>query len=471
MTATVAIIGRPNVGKSTLFNRLVGKKLAIVADTPGVTRDRREGDGRVSDLHFRVIDTAGLDEALVTEVEQGMRFQTERALAGADLVLFLIDARTGLTPIDRHFGEWLRERPIPVLLVANKCEGNAGNIGYYEAFELGLGEPVPISAAHGEGMAELYQALVPHLRPAEPNVDEASVEEAADGAIDPDAVDPDSDEADDGTADPAIPIQLAIVGRPNVGKSTLVNRLLGEERVLTGPEPGVTRDSIAVAWQWEGQAFRLIDTAGMRRRARVYEAIEKMSVEDTLRAIRFAQVVVLVIDAIEGMDRQDLVIARMVADEGRALVIAVNKWDLVDDGAKTLAEIEDRLQTSLAQLRGVPVVTLSAITGRRLDRLMRSVLDIYALWNRRIPTGALNRWFGDMLEQHPPPLVDGRRLKLRYITQIKRRPPTFMLFTTRPKDVPESYLRYLINGLREAFGLRGVPIRITMRKGRNPFAD
>ena len=264
---------------------------------------------------------------------------------------------------------------------------------------------------------------------------------------------------------------VAVIGRPNVGKSTLVNRLLGEDRVLTGPEPGVTRDSIAVAWEWEGQAFRLIDTAGMRRRARVYEAIEKMSVEDTLRAIRFAQVVVLVIDAIEGMDRQDLVIARMVAEEGRALVIAVNKWDLVDDAAKTLADIEDRLQTSLAQLRGVPVVTLSAMTGRRLDRLMTSVREIYALWNRRVPTGALNRWFGDMLEQHPPPLVEGRRLKLRYITQIKRRPPTFMLFTTRPKDVPESYLRYLVNGLREAFDLRGVPIRMTMRKGRNPFAD
>ncbi|MFN4087681.1 MAG: ribosome biogenesis GTPase Der [Alphaproteobacteria bacterium] len=470
MRPTVAIIGRPNVGKSTLFNRLAGKKLAIVADTPGVTRDRREADGRIADLGFRVVDTAGLDEALASEMEQGMRQQTERALVGADLVLFLIDARTGLTPIDRHFADWLRERPVPVVLVANKCEGNAGNTGFYEAYELGFGEPVALSAEHGEGLAELYQAVAAHLRPEDE--DAAATTSDAGGEAGSDVVESDDpDGSDDEADDLAQPIQLAIVGRPNVGKSTLVNRLLGEDRVLTGPEPGVTRDSIAVEWQWDGRPIRLIDTAGMRRRARVFEKIEKMSVEDTLRAIRFAQVVVLVIDAAEGLDRQDLVIARMVADEGRALVIAINKWDLVEDAARTLAAVEDRLQTSLAQMKGIPVVTLSAVTGRRLDRLMQAVLDIYAVWNRRVPTGALNRWFGDMLEQHPPPLVDGRRLKLRYITQIKRRPPTFMLFTTRPADVPESYLRYLVNGLRDAFALRGVPIRMTMRKGRNPFAD
>ncbi len=457
MTATVAIVGRPNVGKSTLFNRLVGKRLAIVHDTPGVTRDWREGDAQIGDLRFRALDTAGLEEAADDPLEAGMRARTESALDRADVVLFLIDARAGVTPVDEHFANWLRRRSQPVILVANKAEGRAGAAGLYEAYELGFGDPVPISAEHGEGMGDLYDALAPYLRAAEETSGEA-VTDGEDGGLDP-------DDGAEGT------IQLAIVGRPNVGKSTLVNRLLGEERVLTGPEPGVTRDAIAVEWSWRGRPIRLIDTAGLRRHARVTDRLEKLSVEDTLRAVRFAEIVVLVLDAQQLLERQDLAIARTVVDEGRALVVAVNKWDLVSDPTATLRRLRDRIETSLPQVRGVPLVTVSARTGAGINRLMEAVLAAYDVWNRRISTGQLNRWLAEMVERHPPPMVAGRPLRLRYATQVKRRPPTFVLFTTRPAEVPDAYLRYLVNGLREAFDLPGVPIRLTLRKGRNPYAD
>ena len=458
MTASVAIVGRPNVGKSTLFNRLVGKRLAIVDDTPGVTRDWREGEAQLGDLRFTVIDTAGLEERAASGIDAGMRAQTERALDRADLVLLLIDARTGLTPTDRHFANWLRRRPQPVILIANKAEGRAGETGRYEAYRLGLGDPIPISAEHGEGMGLLYDALAPHLsqEPAGPEEGGGSGDGEQEG----------EDEEQEGGV-----LQLAIVGRPNVGKSTLVNRLLGQERVLTGPEPGVTRDAIAVEWSWRGRPVRLVDTAGLRRHARVTDKLEKLSAADTLRAVRFAQVVVLVLDAQAMLERQDLAIARSVIDEGRALVVAVNKWDLVEDAAAALRSLRERLEASLPQVRGVPVVTLSALTGSGVGRLMKAVFDIYEVWNRRIPTGQLNRWLADMLERHPPPMVAGRPLRLRYITQIKRRPPAFLLFTTRPAEVPEAYLRYLTNGLREAFDLPGVPIRLSMRKGKNPYAE
>ena len=455
MTVSVAIVGRPNVGKSTLFNRLVGKRLAIVDDTPGVTRDWREGEAQLADLRFTVIDTAGLEERVESVLDAGARSQTERALNRADVILFVIDARAGVTPVDRHFAAWLRRQQRPLLLVANKSEGKAGFAALADAYSLGLGDPIPISAEHAEGLSALYDGLAPYVRqdaPAEP--EETEAEEA--------------DAADEEAAERVL--QLAVVGRPNVGKSTLVNRLLGEERVLTGPEPGVTRDAIAVEWEWRGRRLRLIDTAGLRRHARVVERLEKLSVEDTLRAIRFAHVVVLVVDAEAILERQDLAIARLVADEGRALVLAVNKWDLVENATAALRTVQDRLETSLHQLRGAPVVPLSAITGSGTDRLMDAVLTIYEVWNKRVPTGPLNRWLGEMLERHPPPMVGGRALRFRYITQTKRRPPSFALFTTRPGEVPEHYLRYLTNGLRDAFDLPGVPIRLSLRKGKNPYA-
>jgi GTP-binding protein len=364
-----------------------------------------------------------------------------------------------VTPVDRHFANWLRRRPQPVILVANKAEGRAGEAGIYEAFGLGFGDPVPISAEHAEGLGELYDALTKYV----PR--EAEEPEAAAAAAEPEGGDEEGEEEDNSV------IQLAIVGRPNVGKSTLVNRLLGQERVLTGPEPGVTRDAIAVEWSWRGRPVRLIDTAGLRRHARVTDRLEKLSTADTLRAVRYAQVVVLVLDAEQMLEKQDLTIARMVVDEGRALVIAVNKWDLISDPAAALQVLRDRLETSLNQARGLPIVTLSALTGAGVERLMDAVLETYAVWNRRIATGQLNRWLAEMVERHPPPMIAGRPLRLRYMTQIKRRPPSFVLFTTRPAEMPEAYLRYLANGLREAFDLPGVPIRLTMRKGRNPYAE
>lgn len=466
MSFTVAIIGRPNVGKSTLFNRLVGRRLAIVHDTPGVTRDRREGDGHLFGLDFRVIDTAGLEEAFDDSVAGRMRSQTEIALQDADLVLMLIDSRAGVTPLDRHFADHLRKIPIPVIVVANKCEGRAGQAGLIEAYEMGLGDPVPVSAEHNEGMADLYDAILPtaieHGAAGAVAADEDEEDEAA-PAVDGD----DADEADDKR-----PLRVAIVGRPNVGKSTLVNRLLGEDRMLTGPEAGLTRDAIAVEWLNGTRPIVLVDTAGLRRRANISDQLEKMSVANSIEAIRYAHVVILVLDAEAILDKQDLTIARLVLDEGRALVVAVNKWDAVGDRGEALSRLEDRLQTSLPQARGVATVTISALTGRGVDRLMAAVERTYDIWNSRVSTGQLNRWLAEMVDRHPPPAVQGgRRLKLRYMTQVKARPPTFAVFTSKPDELPESYLRFLINGLRDAFTMPGVPIRLNLRKRKNPFID
>ncbi len=468
MACTVAIVGRPNVGKSTLFNRLVGRRLAIVDETPGVTRDRREGKARLGDLRFAVLDTPGLADASGDSLEARMRAQAERAFADADVALLMIDARAGVTPLDEHFARWLRRSPTPVVLLANKCEGRAGRDGALEAYSLGLGEPLPIAAEHGEGMADLYDALAPFVKldgleetggeAARPVVSGGRRGARARGAA----------KAGPGEV-PARPLQLAIIGRPNVGKSTLVNKLLGEERVLAGPEPGMTRDAIAIEWSHGGRPVRLVDTAGLRRPARVSERLEQLSVADALRAARLAQVVVLVVDATVMLEKQDLAVAKMVVEEGRALIIALNKWDLVRDPRKALRNFRDRLATSLPQARGVPFVSISALTGRNLERLMDGVFSAYEVWNRRIPTGRLNRWLEGVTGRHPPSMAAGRRLKLRYMTQVKARPPTFVLFASRPADLPESYLRYLANGLREAFDLPGVPLRLHLRKGKNPY--
>ncbi len=476
MTAVVAIVGRPNVGKSTLFNRLAGKRLAIVDDTPGVTRDRRETRAQLGDLVFALIDTGGLEEAADASLAGRMRAQTARAIDGADLVLFLVDARAGILPADRHFADWLRRSGKPTVLVANKAEGRGGDAGIYDAFSLGLGDPVPVSAEHGDGLGELIEAMRPHLEPEAAPPDESddpfdaamseAIEDAVRGAADETGAGADGDtEAGDG------PIAVAIVGRPNVGKSTLVNRLLGEERMLTGPEAGITRDAIAVDWLYGGRRLRLIDTAGLRRRARVAERLERMSGGEALRALRFAEIVVLVLDATVGLDRQDLTIARQVVEEGRALVIAANKWDAVDDKARTRKSLEDRLERSLPQARGVPLISIAAAKGQGVDRLMKSLFEVYEAWNRRVPTADLNRWLSALTERHPPPRAAGGAVKVRYLTQIKIRPPTFALFLNRPRDLPEAYLRYLANGLRETFGLDGVPLRLVMRKGDNPYSN
>ena len=463
MTFSVAIVGRPNVGKSTLFNRLVGKRLALVDDTPGVTRDWREGEARIASMRFRVIDTAGLEDAAEDTLAGRMRRQSEQALAAADVALFLIDARAGITPMDEYFADLLRKQSTPVILVANKCEGRIGEEGLMEAFSLGLGDPVPVSAEHGEGMGDLFEALLPYAEAAEAREAEASRRRATEVEPAPEGEAAEEEEEDRG------PLQLAIVGRPNVGKSTLVNRLLGEERLLTGPEAGITRDSIAVEWQYKGRPVKLVDTAGLRRRARISEKIEKLSGSDTMRAVRFAQVVVLLLDAEQMLEKQDLTIARQVVDEGRALVIAANKWDLVRDRKEALTTLHEKLEESLPQVRGVPVVTISALEGRNLDRLLSAVFDIYDIWRRRVPTSRLNDWLLAMTEAHPPPMAAGRRIRLRYATQIKTRPPIFAIWCSRPKELPESYTRYLVNGLREDFDLDGVPLRVHLRKGENPY--
>ena len=447
----VAILGRPNVGKSTLFNRLCGQRVALVDPTPGVTRDRRSGRAKLGDLEFEVIDTAGLDEAEAGTMAASMQSQTERALSSADVVLLMIDAKIGLTPMDRHFSDWLRKATVPIILVANKCEGKSATAGLYEAYDLGFGEPIAISAEHGEGLADLHIALAPYLDVAAAT--EALLAESGGRTEDDDKG----------------PLQLAIVGRPNVGKSTLLNRLVGDERVITGPEPGVTRDAIAVSWNWHGQEVKLIDTAGLRRRARIQEKLEKLSAADSLRSVRFAQVVVLVLDATAKAEKQDLSIADHVIREGRALVIVANKWDQVDNRKAVMEELLDRLQRSLPQVRGVPVVTLSALTGAGIEKLMPAVTKAFKIWNIRVPTGPLNRWLEDVLERHPPPLSRGRRLRIRYVTQAKSRPPTFVVFSTRPADLPESYSRYLVNSLRDTFGLDGVPVRLNLRRGKNPY--
>ncbi len=447
MLANVVIVGRPNVGKSTLFNRLVGRREALVDDSPGVTRDRREGEGSLADLSFRIVDTAGLEEAFDDSLPARMRRQTETAIDDADVVFLVIDARAGVTPLDEHFADWLRTRGANVVLIANKCEGRAGEAGYLEAYSLGLGEPVALSAEHGEGIHLLYDAIA---------------------AVSPEP----AEESDDALQDEGDnrALQLAVVGRPNVGKSTLVNAVVGSDRLLTGPEAGITRDAISVEWEFGGQRIALVDTAGMRRRARVDGKLEHLSVGNSLNAIQYAHVVALVLDAEQMLEKQDLAIARHVIDEGRAFVIVVNKWDLIQDHSAALRILRDRMEISLPQGNGTPIVTLSAATGRGLDKLMPAVLKAYESWNRRMPTAALNAWLDGVLERHPPPLASNKRpIRLRYVTQPKARPPTVVLFGNRPEDLPTSYLRYLENSFREEFELTGTPIRIQTRKGANPY--
>ncbi|KYG19045.1 GTP-binding protein Der [Bradyrhizobium sp. AT1] len=454
MSFTIAIIGRPNVGKSTLFNRLVGQKLALVDDLPGVTRDRREGEARLGDLEFTIIDTAGLDEGAKGSLTARMQEQTEAAIAQADALFFVIDARIGLTPTDRAFADFARKANKPVLLVANKSEGKHGDAGAMESFALGLGDPIQISAEHGEGLGELYDQLAKLM---------------------PVPVDEDEDEYDGVplTEEEAAtrPIRVAIVGRPNAGKSTLINHLLGEERLLTSPEAGTTRDSIAVEINWKGRDFRVFDTAGLRRRSRIEEKLEKLSVADALRAVRFAEVVVLMMDTQNRFEEQDLRIADLIEREGRAVVLAVNKWDLMETkGGGAISSLRRDADHWLPQLKGVPIVAVSGLMGEGIDRLMQVIQDAYAVWNRRVPTSALNRWFEQAVQANPPPAVSGRRLKLNYITQNKARPPSFVLFCSRADAVPQSYLRYLVNSMRETFELPGTPVRITLREKANPFA-
>jgi GTP-binding protein len=456
MSFTVAIVGRANVGKSTLFNRLIGKRLALVDDQPGVTRDRRLGEARLGDLSFTAIDTAGIEEAATDALSARMRQQTETAIAAADVVMFLVDARAGVVPSDRAIAQLVRESGKPAILVANKSEGRAGEAGFYEAYTLGLGDPVAVSAEHGEGLADLYEALCTALpeqtAPPEP-VDDA-----------------DEDTADAPQAETTRPIRVAVVGRPNAGKSTLVNRLLGEERLLTGPEAGITRDAIAVELDWHGRRFLMHDTAGLRRRSRVEDKLEKLSVSDALEAIRFAEVVIVLMDAAAAFEEQDLRIVDLVEREGRAVVIGINKWDLEERGGGAIHKLRQETDRKLQQVKGVPVIAVSGLTGEGLDRLMRAVVDMHQVWNRRVPTNPLNRWLEGAIAAHPPPAVSGRRLKLNYMTQPKTRPPSFVLFCTRADAVPDAYLRYLVNGLRETFDLPGVPIRITLREKENPFA-
>lgn len=467
MGATVAIIGRPNVGKSTLFNRLVGKRLALVDDTPGVTRDRRPGDARLGDLRFTVIDTAGLEDADAASLEGRMRAQTEEAIAEADVVLFVIDARAGVTPLDSHFAAVARKTDTPVILLANKAEGRAGEGGLYEAFALGLGTPVAISAEHGEGLADLYEALLPYVE----RVEEEEQAAADEARI---AIELDEEGQDLVPEEPVgtreRPLRVAIVGRPNAGKSTLINRMVGEERMLTGPEAGITRDSISVDWLWRDHHIKLFDTAGIRRKARVQEKLEKLSVADALRAIKFAEVVVVALDATNSFEKQDLQIIELCAREGRAIVIAINKWDLIEDREAAWQAIRDAQERYLNQIRGVMICTLSGLQGQGIDRLMEAVLGAYDVWNTRISTARLNRWLTGILAHHPPPAVQGRRVKLRYMTQAKTRPPHFIVFSSRPEELPESYTRYLTNNLRQKFEMPGTPIRLSYRKGDNPYA-
>lgn len=467
MTATVAIVGRPNVGKSTLFNRLVGKKLALVDDTPGVTRDRRPGEARLGDLTFTAVDTAGLEEADAESLSGRMRAQTEEAIRTADVVLFVIDARTGLIPLDHTFADMLRRIEVPTVLVANKAEGRVGEAGFWEAYELGFGEPVPISAEHGEGMANLYAALMPLI-------DEQGVaegEDIAETAVPIFGDDEEIDEAAEEEKRRKMPLRITVTGRPNAGKSTLINQLIGEDRMLTGPEAGITRDSISVDWQWHDRPVKLFDTAGLRRKARVQDKLEKLSVGDALRAIRFAEVVVVCLDATIPFEKQDLQIVDLVVNEGRALVIALNKWDLIEDRVKAWKDARETCDNLLPQIRGVPMVRISGLMGDGLEDLMKAIEGVHRTWNRRVSTSQLNRWLEGVLDRHPPPAVSGRRIRIRYATQAKTRPPFFVIFCSRPEVLPESYIRYLTNDLRERFDLAGVPLRVSLRGGDNPYHD
>ena len=474
MGFTVAIIGRPNVGKSTLFNRLAGRRLALVDDTPGVTRDRRIHPARLYDLRFDIIDTAGFEDAAPETLAGRMRQQTERAIDEADLIFFLVDAKAGVLPDDRTFADLVRRSGRPVVLVANKAEARAAEGGLLEAWELGLGDPVPVSAEHGQGLPELRDAVVEALgaeRALDPDEeeDEPPLPAAEEPLIGEDVADPDAE--DHPPYDPAKPLRIAVLGRPNAGKSTLINALIGEERLLTGPEAGITRDSISVDWQWNGRPVKLFDTAGMRRRAKVQEKLEKLSVADGLRAIRFAEVVVLIFDATIPFEKQDLQLADLAIREGRAPVIAFSKWDLIDHPQARLAELREMTERLLPQVRGIQAVPVSAETGRGLDRLMTSVVKTHEIWNRRVSTGRLNRWLEGILAHHPPPAVAGRRLKIKYVTQAKTRPPGFVVSCSRPDAMPQSYVRYLVNNLREAFDMPGVPIRVALRTSENPYAS
>jgi len=457
MLPQVIIIGRPNVGKSTLFNRLVGKKLALVDDQPGVTRDRRFGEAHLLGLDFMVVDTAGWEDEDPESLPGRMRAQTEVSLKGADVALFTIDARAGLTPLDEEIARWLRGQNVPVVLVANKAEGRAGEPGILESYSLGLGDPVAVSAEHGEGMGDLFEALLP------------LIERERDEEFEPE---PESEDEDA----PAGPLKLAIVGRPNAGKSTLINKLLGEDRLLTGPEAGITRDSIAVDWQWtdpktgEQRDIRLIDTAGMRKRAKVVEKLEKLAVADARHAVDFAEVVVLLLDATKGLEHQDLKIADLVLQEGRALIVAINKWDVAENASALFNGIREALGDGLSQVKGVPLLSVSGRTGKGLDALIAAAFELREAWSRRVPTAALNRWFDDAMAANPPPAPGGRRIKLRYITQVNTRPPSFVIFGTRLDALPASYERYLVNSIRDRLGFGSVPIRLALRSPKNPFA-
>ena len=441
---TVAIVGRPNVGKSTLFNRLVGKRLALVDDRPGVTRDRREGEASLLGLDFRVIDTAGFEDEDPQTLPGRMRAQTEAAVREADAALFMIDARQGVTPLDEEIGRWLRVETTPVVLVANKAESNAGEAGILDAYRLGLGEPIAISAEHGEGVADLFEAIRPHVE------GKADEEEEPEGE--------------------GAPLKLAIVGRPNAGKSTLVNTMVGEERMITGPEAGITRDSISLDWEWEGRPVRLVDTAGLRKRAKVEDKLERLSAADTKRALDYAEVVVLLLDATRGLEAQDLRIASQVIEEGRALIIAVNKWDIAEHASSLFNGIKAALGEGLAQLRDVPLLTVSAKTGKGIDVVLKVAFELREAWSKRVSTGELNRWFETAIEANPPPAPKGKRIKLRYITQVKSRPPSFVVFGNRLEELPESYRRYLLNAMRRDLGLGPVPLRLEFRGRSNPFA-
>jgi len=467
MLPEIVIIGRPNVGKSTLFNRLVGKKLALVDDQPGVTRDRRVGKAELLGLNFQIVDTAGYEDEDPETLPGRMRRQTEQAVATARAALFVFDARAGITPLDEEIARWLRTTSTPIILMGNKCEGRAADPGLMESFALGLGDPVAFSAEHGVGLAELFDALRPLIE---------DFEEAADESTQMPVVNLDAETIDESALE-AAPLQLAIVGRPNAGKSTLINTILGEDRLITGPEAGITRDSIAIEWTWvppgdaPSRPVRLIDTAGMRKRAKVVDKLEKLSVADARRAIDYAEVVVLLLDATKGLELQDLKIADNVIKEGRALIIAINKWDVAQDASSLFNGIKAALDEGLAQLRGVPVLTISGITGKGIDVLIQVAFETRTMWSRRVSTGMLNRWFEQAIETNPPPAPGGKRIKLRYMTQAKVRPPGFVLFGTRTDQLPETYSRYLMNGIRRDLGFSAVPVRLTLRSPKNPFAN